>query len=134
VTTGAPRRRIAAIMLWLAFLAGCLLIISRTHFTTDLSAFLPRTPTPEQQLHHFTGRVARQQCLDHQACGRSQQLDAVAQGRTQALLAEAFRRHGRAQYITVRQQEGPIAFAVDGLAIRHAGKCRVAAQLLGDLF
>lgn len=40
----------AAIVLWLGFLAGCVLVISRTHFTTDLSAFLPRTPTPEQQL------------------------------------------------------------------------------------
>ncbi|WP_036839808.1 MMPL family transporter [Polaromonas sp. CF318] len=40
----------AAIALWLVFLAGCALVISRTHFTTDLSAFLPRTPTPEQQL------------------------------------------------------------------------------------
>ncbi|MEO5661005.1 MAG: MMPL family transporter [Polaromonas sp.] len=39
-----------AIALWLAFLLACGAIVSRTHFTTDLSAFLPRTPTPEQQL------------------------------------------------------------------------------------
>lgn len=46
-----PRRRgIAAIVLWLIFLLACVGIISRTHFTTDLSAFLPRAPTPEQQL------------------------------------------------------------------------------------
>jgi predicted exporter len=46
-----PRRRgIAAIVLWLVFLLACAGIISRTHFTTDLSAFLPRSPTPEQQL------------------------------------------------------------------------------------
>ncbi len=32
------------------FLLTCGVIISRTHFTTDLSAFLPRSPTPEQQL------------------------------------------------------------------------------------
>ncbi len=44
------RRGIAAITLWLAFLLGCGALISRTQFTTDLSAFLPRTPTPEQQL------------------------------------------------------------------------------------
>ena len=50
MTASAPRRRLAAIALWLAFLAGCALVISRTQFTTDLSAFLPRTPTPEQQL------------------------------------------------------------------------------------
>ncbi len=44
------RRGIVAIALWLAFLLGCGALISRTQFTTDLSAFLPRTPTPEQQL------------------------------------------------------------------------------------
>lgn len=44
------RGRMAAIAVWLAFLIGCGVVISRTHFTTDLSAFLPRTPTPEQQL------------------------------------------------------------------------------------
>jgi predicted exporter len=50
--TDTRRRRlgISAIALWLAFLLACGAIISRTHFTTDLSAFLPRNPTPEQQL------------------------------------------------------------------------------------
>ncbi|MHB1051834.1 MAG: MMPL family transporter [Thiobacillus sp.] len=43
-------RGITAIVLWLIFLLACAGIISRTHFTTDLSAFLPRSPTPEQQL------------------------------------------------------------------------------------
>ena len=44
------RRGITAIVLWLVFLLACAGIISRTHFTTDLSAFLPSSPTPEQQL------------------------------------------------------------------------------------
>jgi len=44
------RRELLPVWLWLAFLLACGAIISRTHFTTDLSAFLPRTPTPEQQL------------------------------------------------------------------------------------
>jgi len=48
--TGTRRRGITAIALWLAFLLTCGVLISRTQFTTDLSAFLPRTPTPEQQL------------------------------------------------------------------------------------
>lgn len=39
-----------AIITWLAFLIVCGLIISRTQFTTDLSAFLPKTPTVAQQL------------------------------------------------------------------------------------
>ena len=47
---GTRRRGLTAITLWLAFLLGCAGVISRTQFTTDLSAFLPRTPTPEQQL------------------------------------------------------------------------------------
>lgn len=41
---------LAAIVLWLALLIGCGAVIGRTHFTADLSAFLPRTPTPEQRL------------------------------------------------------------------------------------
>ena len=44
------RRGIPAIALWLALLLACVVITSRTHFTTDLSAFLPRAPTPEQRL------------------------------------------------------------------------------------
>lgn len=39
-----------AIGLWLAFFALSLAVIARTSFTADLSAFLPRSPTPEQQL------------------------------------------------------------------------------------
>ncbi|MGK2925369.1 MAG: MMPL family transporter [Lysobacterales bacterium] len=39
-----------AIALWLVFLLVTGLIISGSKFTTDLSAFLPRSPTPEQQL------------------------------------------------------------------------------------
>ena len=46
-----PRRRgWPVIALWLAILLACLGIISRTQFTTDLSAFMPRSPTPEQKL------------------------------------------------------------------------------------
>ncbi|MDO8292768.1 MAG: MMPL family transporter [Gallionella sp.] len=47
----APARRgRTAIALWLAFILACAIIISRSQFTTDLSAFLPRSPTPAQQL------------------------------------------------------------------------------------
>ncbi len=48
--TDARRRAMPAIALWLAFLLTCGVVITRTQFTTDLSAFLPRTPTPEQKL------------------------------------------------------------------------------------
>ena len=40
----------SGIALWLLMLVVCLLIISRSHFTADLSAFLPSNPTAEQQL------------------------------------------------------------------------------------
>ena len=43
----SPVYRIA---IWLGFLAACAVIIARTTITTDVSAFLPRSPTPEQQV------------------------------------------------------------------------------------
>ncbi len=50
----ARRGRIAiartAIVLWLAFILACGIVISRSQVTTDLSIFLPRSPTPAQQL------------------------------------------------------------------------------------
>jgi predicted exporter len=48
--TGLRRASAIAISIWLIFLLICGIIISRTQFTTDLSAFLPKNPTPEQQL------------------------------------------------------------------------------------
>ncbi len=35
---------------WIAFVLACVAVISQTEFSTDLSAFLPRSPTPAQQL------------------------------------------------------------------------------------
>ena len=45
-----PKSGRLAIALWLTAVLACLVIIARSHFTADLSAFLPRTPTPEQQM------------------------------------------------------------------------------------
>ena len=47
--TPAHRGR-TAIALWLAFVVASGIIIARSEFTADLSAFLPRSPTPAQQL------------------------------------------------------------------------------------
>ena len=47
---GMRRTGLVAIILWLTFLLLCGVIISRTIFTTDLSAFLPSKPTAEQRL------------------------------------------------------------------------------------
>ncbi len=44
------QRRFLPVWLWLVFLLVCGVVISRTEVTTDLSAFLPKTPTAEQQL------------------------------------------------------------------------------------
>ncbi|MBY0268426.1 MAG: MMPL family transporter [Burkholderiales bacterium] len=40
----------AAVVLWLVFVIICGVVISRSQFTTDLSAFFPRSPTAAQQL------------------------------------------------------------------------------------
>ncbi len=45
-----PARGRTAIAVWLALIIACLIIISRSQFTADLSAFLPKNPTPAQQL------------------------------------------------------------------------------------
>src|SRR5450830_1352773 len=44
------QRKRTAIAIWLVMILASLVIISRSHFTADLSAFLPRIPTAEQQL------------------------------------------------------------------------------------
>lgn len=46
----ALQRSRTAIVIWLVLILASLAIISRSHFTADLSAFLPRTPTAEQRL------------------------------------------------------------------------------------
>ena len=40
----------AAILLWLLGLAAAIGVIVLTPFTTDMSAFLPRSPDPAQQV------------------------------------------------------------------------------------
>ena len=44
-----PGRRVIVIFWLLALLAGCA-VIARTSFSTDMSAFLPRSPRPAQQI------------------------------------------------------------------------------------
>ena len=39
-----------AIAVWVAALAACIFVIGRTPFSADLSAFLPSSPTPAQQI------------------------------------------------------------------------------------
>lgn len=39
-----------AIAAWLTFVVACVAVVSRTEFSTDFSAFLPRSPSPVQQV------------------------------------------------------------------------------------
>ncbi|MBS0317069.1 MAG: MMPL family transporter [Proteobacteria bacterium] len=43
-------RRAPAVWLWLAALVLCAVVVARSKFTADLSAFLPKAPTAQQQL------------------------------------------------------------------------------------
>lgn len=43
-------RRHFAVVVWLLIVASCVLVISRSRFTADMSAFMPRDPTPSQKI------------------------------------------------------------------------------------
>lgn len=86
-----PGRARAILVAWLVLLGVCAGVIARTSFPTDMSVFLPRHPTPHQQL-----------LVDHLAHGAASRLllvsiDAVAPQRRAAFsdaLAGALRRDG----------------------------------------
>ena len=44
------RPRLSAFLMWLAIVGVLATIVARASFTADMSVFLPRSPTPEQQL------------------------------------------------------------------------------------
>jgi len=44
------RRLLPALLVWLAFVGLSVAVVSQTRFTSDLSAFLPASPTAEQQV------------------------------------------------------------------------------------
>ena len=43
-------RRHVFVTVWLAFVAACVLVIGNSRFTADMSAFMPRDPTPTQKI------------------------------------------------------------------------------------
>ena len=56
------KHRALPVALWLVAILACLLVIAKTHFVADLSAFMPRTPNARQQLlidQLHDGAVAR---------------------------------------------------------------------------
>ena len=40
----------AAVILWLVMIAGSIAIIATTRFSADMTAFLPRSPSPAEQI------------------------------------------------------------------------------------
>jgi predicted exporter len=75
---------------WIAFLAGCGAIIHQTRFVHDLSAFLPRSPSPQQELlveQLRDGVVSRLVLIGIEGA------DAPALARTSKELAAALRGH-----------------------------------------
>ncbi|MGI4846900.1 MAG: MMPL family transporter [Janthinobacterium lividum] len=46
----ARRARLLILLLWAVGMLACAIVVSRTTFTTDLTAFLPQSPTREQQV------------------------------------------------------------------------------------
>ena len=44
------QRRIVVLLVWLAIVAAGVVLITRTHFSADLSAFLPRSPDARQRV------------------------------------------------------------------------------------
>lgn len=43
-------KRYGTLIIWLAFVAACVFVISRSAFNADMSAFMPRNPTPAQKI------------------------------------------------------------------------------------
>ena len=39
-----------AVAIWIAFVAACATLIARSELSTDMAAFLPRLPSPAQQV------------------------------------------------------------------------------------
>lgn len=89
-----------AIGLWLLFVVACIWQVGRATFTADLSAFLPRTPTQEQQL-----------LVDQLKSGIASRLILVGieggegSSRAQASRALAARLRGDAQFLHVANGE-----------------------------
>jgi predicted exporter len=50
LTRGLAAVQRRAVAVWLLCLVGCAVAIGRAHFTADLSAFLPRSPSPTQRV------------------------------------------------------------------------------------
>ena len=44
------KARYVPVLLWIAGMAACIAVIANTRFTADMSAFLPKAPTPEQRV------------------------------------------------------------------------------------
>ena len=89
------RWSILAIIAWLAGLAGAVLVIMGTRFSSDMSAFLPRHPSPGQQVlvDQIQNGIASRLILAAVPCHRShnqRQIRRLIRGR---LASTGRRRH-----------------------------------------
>ncbi|HET7525882.1 MAG TPA: transporter, partial [Burkholderiaceae bacterium] len=86
----AWRRGSIAVVLWLAALAAGALVIARTHFSTDLSAFLPAAPDARQRalIEQLRSGVAARTLLIGIRGGDAAQRAAASRALAQRLRAE----------------------------------------------
>lgn len=92
--------RVRAVVVWLLCLVAGLGIIAHTRFTADMSAFLPKSPTPEQQIlvdQLKTGALSRLLLIGIEGA------DAAGRARLSRDLAARLRDGGR--FVAVRNGE-----------------------------
>ena len=82
-----------------------------------------------QQLEQFAARVARQHRLQHHAGRRGEAIDAVGNRRPQAVDREPLGRDGRAEQVTVAEQEIAVGIKAAGFAVLHRGEFRHFCEL-----
>ncbi len=106
--------RAPILALWLAALALCLAVVAHTRFTADMSAFLPRSPTPEQQLlvdQLKSGAISRLLLIGIEGG------DATARARLSRDLAARMRAGG--SFVAVRNGEAGSLDADRDFLFRH---------------
>jgi len=115
----------AAVMVWIVFLAACAIVASRARFTTDLSAFLPGSPTPSQRIlvDQLREGVVSQLLLVALEGAPANQL-----ARISATLTDRLRAAPEFVYVSNGAQEGMQADAEFLLAHRYLLSPGVAAE------
>jgi predicted exporter len=139
-----------AVLAWLIGIAACVAVILRTEFTADMSAFLPRTPSPQQQI---LVEQLREGALSRVILVGVEEGSAAARLETSRRMAAALR--DRAEFVSVDNGEAlgtekdqqflwrnryllsagvtPAAFTADGLRAHLEEDLQVLASASGML-